>query len=665
MFDSLLIANRGEIACRIIGTARRMGLRTVAVFSDADADALHVRLADERYRIGPAAATASYLRPEAIVAAARAHGVAAIHPGYGFLSERVELAELCAPHGIVWVGPSPRCIAAMGSKIGAMRIAADAGVPSVPGYHGDEQSDARLRREADAIGYPLLIKASAGGGGKGMRRVDAAGDFAAALHAARHEARAAFGDDRVMLERLLLRPRHLEVQVAGDRHGNVVHLFERECSIQRNYQKLVEEAPAPNLDDAVREHLRTRAVRLARAVGYDSLGTVEFILEPSSSEPYFLEMNTRLQVEHTVTEAITGLDLVEWQLRIAAGETLKLAQAEIAARGAAIEVRINAEDPSRDHRPQLGQVGVYREPSGQGVRVDSGIARGSVVTPHYDSLLLKLIGSGADRAAALRTLAAALDRLVVLGVGSNQAFQRDMLRSAAFARGALTTAFIAETFPEGWRAPAADPKLPAVAAVAMLAARRPGAEAVGVWGRLAGFRVLGRAGLPGRWRARVRDAQGADATLDVLAVGDGYAVEAEGRRLDLHVTVEADALHVVAGDAVALLPFHVAAAEVFLFASGSAHRFEVRPLLETLADGAAREAAEGTAIVAPMPGLLTEVHATAGQSVRKGEVLVVEEAMKLVLRLAAPVDGTVQSVPCRVGQTVAGGAVLVAIVPAS
>ena len=666
MFDSLLIANRGEIACRIIRTCRRLGIRSIAVFSDADAGALHVALADESHRIGPAAAGASYLRADAIIAAARAHGAAAIHPGYGFLSERTELAMLCAGHGIVWVGPSPRCIAAMGSKIESKRIAAAAGVPGVPGYSGADQSEQRLREAAAEIGFPLLIKASAGGGGKGMRRVDAPDDFAAALHAARHEARAAFGDDQMLLERLLRRPRHLEVQLAGDRHGNVIHLFERECSIQRSYQKLIEEAPAAQLDPQIRDALLTRAVRLGRAVGYDSLGTVEFILEAHGREPYFLEMNTRLQVEHTVTEAITGLDLVELQLRIAAGEPLPLTQAAVVARGVAIELRVNAEDPAADHRPQLGRVGLYAAPSGPGVRVDSGIGAGSVVTPHYDSLLLKLIGSGPDRADALRTLTAALARLVVLGVGTNQAFLHDILCSPGFHEATLTTAFLAETFPDGWQAPATDPALPAAAAIAAVAAAQRVAAVGGPWRQLSGFRILAGAGLPGRCRMTVRDARGTATTVDVLAEGRGYTAEIDGVRLELSVVAEPDRLRLTnAAGAVALLPCHVAERRVSLFASGVAHAFAVQTLLATLAAGDRTDRAVGSDIAAPMPGLVTAVHATPGQAVRKGDVVVVVEAMKLVLRLTAPADGTVQTVQCRVGQTVTGGALLVAITAAA
>ncbi len=645
MLESVLIANRGEIACRIIRTCRRLGIRSIAVYSDADAGALHVAMADARQRIGPAEAARSYLRPEAIIAAAQTHGAAAIHPGYGFLSERVELAELCAAHDIVWVGPSPRCIAAMGSKIESKILAQSAGVAGVPGYLGADQSEARLRAEAAEIGFPLLIKASAGGGGKGMRRVDAPVDFAAALTAARREAMAAFGDDRVLLERFIARPRHLEVQLAGDLHGNVVHLFERECSIQRNYQKLVEEAPAAHLPPAVRARLLEAAVRLGRAIGYESLGTVEFILEAGGEAPYFLEMNTRLQVEHPVTEAITGLDLVELQLRIAAGEALPFTQDEVRAQGAAIEVRLNAEDPGAGYRPQLGRVLNYTAPLGEGVRADSGVGAGSEVTPYYDSLLLKLIGSGADRAQAAQRLRAALDRLVLLGVGSNQAFLRDILRSRNFAEAVLTTGFLAETFPGGWQAAAPEPALLARAAAARVAALR-GAVA-GPWTALAGFRTLTQAGLPGRCRMSVLAESGEPVVVDVLAAGAGYAAEIDGRRF----TVDLSAPQAIEGD------------HVWLFAAGRAWSFTVRPLLEAMAERAERAGAAGSDVTAPMPGLVTALHAAEGQVVRKGEVLAVMEAMKLVLSLPAPADGTVRAVPCRVGQTVAGGAVLVAVTP--
>ena len=522
MFESVLIANRGEIACRIIRTCRRLGIRTIAVYSAADAGALHVAMADESHPIGPAEAANSYLRPELIIAAALAHRASAIHPGYGFLSERVELAELCVANGIVWVGPSPRCIAAMGSKIEAKRLAASYGVPSVPGYHGEDQSPERLRAEADAVGYPVLIKASAGGGGRGMRRVDAAERFGEELATAKAEAMAAFGDDRVLLERLIARPRHLEVQLAGDKHGHVIHLFERDCSIQRNYQKLVEETPAPHLPDDVRQKLLDAAVRLGSAIGYDSLGTAEFILEAEESEPYFLEMNTRLQVEHPVTEAVTGIDLVELQLRIAAGEPLPIGQDEVVARGAAIELRINAEDPAAGFRPQLGTIARYAAPEGPGLRVDSGVREGSAVTPYYDSLLLKLIAHAPTREAAVARLDAGLRQLVVLGVGTTQGFLRDVVRHPAFS-GVLTTRFIAAAFGDGWSpAPPSDGLLGAVAiAAARHAAAGIETAAPGPWGTLTGFRVGARAGLPAGCRIQVQLGDGEPAVIEVVPGPEG------------------------------------------------------------------------------------------------------------------------------------------------
>ncbi len=407
----VLVANRGEIACRVIATCRRMGLGSVAVYSDADADALHARLADDAVRIGPAEAARSYLDAEAVIAAALSSGADAVHPGYGFLSERAVLPRLCEAHGLTWIGPSAACIERMGSKVEAKRIARDAGIACVPGYDGDDQSDARLAREAASIGYPVLVKASAGGGGRGMRRVDTADGLADALASARAEAQAAFGSPVLLLEKLVGRPRHLEVQLAGDRHGNLVHLFERECSIQRSYQKVIEEAPAPNLAEHVRQRLFDAAVRLGRAIGYDSLGTAEFILEDGGDTPWFLEMNTRLQVEHPVTEQVTGLDLVEWQIRIARGERLPLRQPEIVLHGVAIEARLNAEDPAHGYRPGTGTLLRFDAAPAEGIRIETGVEAGSVVTPHYDSLLAKVIATAPDRAEAAQRLLAALGRL--------------------------------------------------------------------------------------------------------------------------------------------------------------------------------------------------------------------------------------------------------------
>ena len=648
MFESVLIANRGEIACRIIRTCRRLGIRTIAVYSAADADALHVTLADESHPIGPAEAARSYLRPAAIIEAALAHRASAIHPGYGFLSERVELAELCAANGIVWVGPSPRCIAAMGSKIEAKRLAAAHGVPSVPGYHGEVQSPARLQAEAEAVGFPLLIKASAGGGGRGMRRVDVAGRFGEELATAKAEAMAAFGDDRVLLERLITRPRHLEVQLAGDRHGRVIHLFERDCSIQRNYQKLVEEAPAPHLPDEVRQKLLEAAVRLGQAIGYDSLGTAEFILEAGGTEPYFLEMNTRLQVEHPVTEAITGLDLVELQLRIAAGEPLTMVQEDVVARGAAIEVRINAEDPAAGFRPQLGAISHYAAPAGPGLRVDSGVGAGSEVTPYYDSLLLKLIAHAPTRAAAIARLDAGLRDLVVLGVGTNQGFLRDVVRHLAF-DDVLTTGFIPENFPGGWTAPALSSDLLGAVAIAVARAASEAIEtaAPGPWGTLTGFRVGMRAGLPGVCRIQVRPSEGEAVIIDVVAGPGALQARRDGMALSPP----------------ALAAVHVANGVVHLVADGAPYAVSAVLLVDALGQKTVSAADNATDVLAAMPGMIAQMLVEVGQAVQVGDVVVVLEAMKLMMPLAAKTAGRVRAVHGGVGKIVTGGAILVEIEP--
>ena len=464
MFNTLLIANRGEIACRIARTARRMGLRTVAVYSDADRDSLHVALCDTAVRIGPPEAARSYLDAAAIVAAARAAGAQAIHPGYGFLSESLALIDACEAAGLIFVGPSRDAIQRMGSKIESKRIALDAGVPVVPGYHADDQDPAVLQAAASDIGYPVLIKASAGGGGKGMRVVRSAGEFAAALVTVRREAQASFGDDRVLLERYLDEPRHLEVQLLGDKHGHLVHLFERECSIQRNHQKVIEEAPAPHLPPAVREALFAHALTMGRAIGYDSTGTIEFIHDSRSGDTFFLEMNTRLQVEHPVTELTVGIDLVEWQLRVATGEPLGFAQPDLTQRGCAIEARVCAENPAAGFAPEIGALVGYREPRGEGVLVDSGVRSGSQVTPYYDSMLAKVIAHADDRPTAARRLATALDDTVLLGVHSNLGFLADLLRHDHFAQ-VLSTHYIERAFPAGWQ-PRADDGL-AIAAAAL------------------------------------------------------------------------------------------------------------------------------------------------------------------------------------------------------
>ncbi len=652
----ILVANRGEIACRVVATCRRMGLASVAVYSDADAGALHTRLADDAVRIGPAEAARSYLDADAVIAAALASGANAIHPGYGFLSERAVLPRLCEAHGLTWIGPSASCIERMGSKIEAKRIARDAGIACVPGYDGDDQSDARLAREAAAIGYPVLVKASAGGGGRGMRRVDAADGLADALASARAEAQAAFGSPVLLLEKLIERPRHLEVQLAGDRHGNLVHLFERECSIQRNYQKVIEEAPAPNLAEPVRQRLFDAAVQLGRAIGYDSLGTAEFILEDGGDTPWFLEMNTRLQVEHPVTEQVTGLDLVEWQVRIARGERLPLRQPEITLRGAAIEARLNAEDPAQGYRPGTGTLLRFDAAPTEGIRIETGVEAGSIVTPHYDSLLAKVIATGPDRVEAAQRLRAALGRLVVLGVPCNQAFLRDIVSHPAFRAGRLTTRFLDEAFGGGWQPPAADPALLRDAAVAawLLSVER---GAPGPWATLGGFRITEPAGRPAQMFLEVHDGAATQAVTVIgsaarFSVDGGEAAEATLR--DGTVTLRTrtrTARFATAQDGDAIL----------LSADGCVHTRRVLPVTEAVTGP--KTAAAGPRLLAPMPGLVIAVEVAPGGRVEAGQVAVTMEAMKVVMRLPAPVAGRVLRVACAPADTVKGGDLLIEIEP--
>ncbi|MBV9756894.1 MAG: acetyl-CoA carboxylase biotin carboxylase subunit, partial [Alphaproteobacteria bacterium] len=477
MFGKILIANRGEIACRVMRTARRLGVATAAVYSDADASALHVAMADEAYAIGAAPARDSYLRIDAILDAAKRSGAQAVHPGYGFLAENADFAEACAAADIVFIGPPPAAIRAMGSKSAAKALMEKAGVPLVPGYHGADQDDATLAAAARRIGFPLLIKPSAGGGGKGMRVVERGENFPEALGAARREAASAFGDDAVLLERYLAQPRHIEIQVFADSHGNAVSLFERDCSIQRRHQKIIEESPAPGLPDEQREQMGAAAIAAARAVGYVGAGTVEFLYQ--GGRFYFMEMNTRLQVEHPVTEMVTGQDLVEWQFRVAGGETLPLRQQELRISGHAIEARVYAEDPARDFLPSIGRLVHLRQPEASAaVRVDTGVRAGDAISPHYDPMIAKLIIWGADRAEAVRRLAAALAEYEVLGVATNLALLQAIAAHPAFVRGDVHTGFIAQ-HPELLAPPAADvpPLALAAAALRVLLDRRRDAEA--------------------------------------------------------------------------------------------------------------------------------------------------------------------------------------------
>ena len=650
----LLIANRGEIAVRIMRTCKRLGIRTVAVYSDADRDACHVRAADEAIRIGPAPARDSYLRPDAIMDAVQRSGADGVHPGYGFLSEKPDLPLLCQQAGRIFVGPSAECITAMGAKIGAKLIAAQAGVPCVPGYLGDDQSDAKLAAEAERLGYPIMIKASSGGGGRGMRQVFHPAELLPALGLARLEAAAAFGDPALLIERLVQRPRHLEVQVAGDKHGQIVHLFERDCSVQRNNQKLLEEAPAPNLPPAIRAKLFDRAVSLARAVAYDNLGTVEFILEQGQDEPWFLEMNTRLQVEHPVTEAITGLDLVEWQIRIASGERLPLRQADILQRGHAIEARITAERADQDFRPQSGRIQLYHQP--RSIRIDSAIEAGSDVTPFYDPLLAKAIAHGATREAARQQLADALRHFVIQGPATTVPFLADMLEHPIFASGQATTRFLDDAFPGGWQPRQPHRALARAAAclIALHAAKPPGSP----WEALTGFRLLGLAEtrlivteadavthaaivcLPGGWR-RVTTPDG-ECELTLRIAGPTAEIETVGRVINVQFSADGATIH--------------------LTRRGQAYTFKIQP--ETSATTGENPAATGSgAVLAAMPGIIAELRVAVGDTVSVGQAVAVLESMKLFATVSAGISGAVTDIFCQPGETVPAGKLLIVIKP--
>ncbi|MBV8682035.1 MAG: biotin/lipoyl-binding protein [Caulobacteraceae bacterium] len=613
MIGSVLIANRGEIARRVIRTARRLGMRAIAVFSDADAQALHVREADAAVRIGPPPARESYLRGEAILDAARATGAEAIHPGYGFLSENAEFAEAVEAAGLIWVGAPPASIRAMGLKDAAKRLMAEAGVPVTPGYLGDDQSPDVLAAEAARIGWPVLIKAVAGGGGKGMRPVRRAEDFAEALAGAKREAANAFGDDRVLLEKLVAAPRHIEVQVFADAHGGVVHLFERDCSLQRRHQKVIEEAPAPGMDAATRTFVTDAAIRAARSVGYRGAGTIEFIADGSEGlrpdRIWFMEMNTRLQVEHPVTEAITGLDLVEWQLRVASGEPLPLAQNEIALRGHAMEARLYAEDPAHGFLPSTGRLEHLRLPDG--VRVDSGVGEGDRVTPFYDPMIAKLIAHADSREAAAAGLADAARLVEVWPVRTNAAFLARCAAHPEFVAGHIDTGFIERRLEELTIAPAPTPD--AVGAVSLESPASPWNGSAGP----TGFRLNADA----RMTAHVR-VDGTPADLP-FAFGPASVV-----RLD--------------------------ADEIVTFRDGAALRVAL------VADAAAGGVADfDGAIRTPMPGRIVKVAVQAGAHVDAGQVLVVLEAMKMEHALTAPVKGRVIELSTAEGDQVVENLVVV------
>ncbi|MET0240065.1 MAG: acetyl/propionyl/methylcrotonyl-CoA carboxylase subunit alpha [Sphingobium sp.] len=607
MLRSVLIANRGEIACRIIRTARRLGVRTVAVYSDADADALHVRSADEAVHIGPSPVRESYLVGERIIAAAKATGAEAIHPGYGFLSENAEFAAAVQDAGLIWVGPNPASITAMGLKDAAKKLMQDAGVPTTPGYLGDDQSPERLKAEADKIGYPVLIKAVAGGGGKGMRKVDVAEDFTDALLSCQREAASSFGNDQVLLEKWVTNPRHIEVQVFGDSHGNVVHLFERDCSLQRRHQKVIEEAPAPGMDEATRAAVCRAAVNAAKAVDYVGAGTIEFIADGSeglrADRIWFMEMNTRLQVEHPVTEEITGQDLVEWQLRVASGEPLPKTQDELSINGWAMEARLYAEDPVKGFLPSIGTL--ERFDIGPSYRTDTGVEQGAEISPFYDPMIAKLIAWGATRDEARLKLAATLEATAIWPLKTNAGFLVKALHHSDFAAARLDTGLIGR---EG------DALLPdAVPSAATLA---EGAMRLAAPGPLGGFRLNGAPRLESRF------------LLDGAAIT--ASLTPSGNR-----TTERRAILSEAGQVWELHPWRAGGA------GGS-----------DVSDGA---------ILSPMPGRIIAVAVSDGETVTKGQKLLTLEAMKMEHSLLAPFDGTVTELNASEGGQVSEGTILVKI----
>jgi 3-methylcrotonyl-CoA carboxylase alpha subunit len=660
MFDKILIANRGEIACRVIRTARQLGISTVAVFSEADAQALHVTLADEARLVGAAPARESYLMAEKVLQAAIDSGAEAIHPGYGFLSENAQFAEDCAAAGIVFIGPPVTAIEAMGSKSAAKQIMSAAGVPLVPGYHEEDQSQQRLQLAADAMGYPLLIKASAGGGGKGMRVVTSSSEFVVALQGAKRESAAAFGDDRVLLEKYLEHPRHVEIQIFADTHGNCVHLFERDCSIQRRHQKVVEEAPAPGLSEELRSSMGTAAITAARAIGYVGAGTVEFLLDTDGSF-YFMEMNTRLQVEHPVTEMITGQDLVAWQLRVAAGEPLPCRQEDLAISGHAIEFRIYAEDPAKHFLPSIGPLRHLRQPQENAhVRVDTGVRQGDEVSMHYDPMIAKLIIWDHDRNRAVRRLQQALVDFQVVGVNANIGFLAAVASHPAFAAAQLDTGFIErhrkELFPETGTA---SDRILALACLDVLLARCREAATTACASNDPHSPWHGTNG----WQLNSDNYHRLDFVDNGEAVqvtahfrASGYLLELPGGPLLVSGSVDED------GDLCADLAGSRCRATVVRHSQDLTILSNGRSHLLTVEDPALLAAEQEETIgrlTAPMPGKVVAIMVAAGDRVERGAPLVVLEAMKMEHTITAPVTGTVASLFYAVGDIVSEGVALI------
>ena len=654
--DSLkiLIANRGEIALRVGRTAKRLGHRTVAVYSTADARAPHVVVADEAVCIGSAAATESYLAIDRILDAAKKTGAKAIHPGYGFLAENADFARACAEADITFIGPPVNALELMGNKRAAKIAMAKAGVPCIPGYEGEDQSDETLIREAEKIGFPVMVKASAGGGGKGMRLVTATADLPDALRAARAEAESAFGDSELILEKAIVEPRHVEIQVFGDRRGNIVHLGERDCSIQRRHQKVIEESPSPAVDDELRQRMGARAVEAARACGYFGAGTVEFLLDKDGGF-YFLEMNTRLQVEHPVTEMVTGLDLVEWQILVAQGQPIPLAQEEIELRGHAIEARLYAEDPARVYLPQTGGVHVWRVPASSGLRVDSGIAENAVVSPHYDPLLAKVIAHGATRDEARRKLAAALRETTLFGVVTNKTFLANICDNPVFAKGEATTAFLAEDFADDPSCSAAAPDTLGFATAALLVFLA-GARSV----RLDDDSLIGwRSGGP-VWVTIAMSCNDTEATFQATAEGRGevgyrYAFRRSCDEEDEEAPVELEVVSHSPTEVVLIVDgvrrrvrCFVSGDDVWIDDGRAVQLYEhitYRPAQEAESVGSGR-------LVAPLDGAVMQIFTAVGEVVEPGQILLVIEAMKMEHRILADVSGTVSTINVAVGDQV-------------
>lgn len=664
MFTKILIANRGEIACRVAATAKRLGIQTVAVYADADAEAMHVKACDEAVHIGGSAPAQSYLQWQRILDAARATGAQAVHPGYGFLSENDAFATACAEAGLVFIGPKPASIRAMGLKAESKRLMANAGVPLVPGYHGENQDSAFLQEQADVIGYPVLIKASAGGGGKGMRVVSQAGDFAAALSSCQREAINSFANDAVLIEKYVQRPRHIEIQIFGDNHGNCVSLFERDCSVQRRHQKVLEEAPAPGMTAAMRLAMGEAAVAAAKAVQYVGAGTVEFIVEQADDGAmsfYFMEMNTRLQVEHPVTEAVTGLDLVAWQLRVAAGEPLPKSQDQLQLNGHAIEARICAENPKQDFLPATGPLWHFSGPEAShfcftagGVRLDTGVTQGDVVSPFYDSMLAKLIVWGADRDEALAKLDKALSEMQVVGVANNVAFLRDVVQSASFSQGDLDTDLIARERDNLFKTQTLSEDLAVAGVMGMVLRQEVDAMGSNPWQAVDGWQVVGAPPRPfqlqGAWgdevraldvvlyaapqRLRIADT---DHAFEWRAHPRGVSVCLNGVWTDLSVVASAGQYHVFSR-------------------AGHAVLQRVDPLA-----GSAQAADALGGLNTPMPGKLIRMDVAVGDTVAKGQVLAVMEAMKMEHSIASPRDGVVSEVFYAVGDQVAEGQALLTL----